>query len=63
MGNEGINNMGEDMAEHIWQNNKIECFALPANYSQKSTVMTLHIPIMCSTRGLLHGITSHKSSR
>ena len=53
--NEGINNMGEDMAEHIWQNNKIECFALPANYSQKSAVMTLHIPVMCSIRAYFTG--------
>ena len=42
VGNEGINSMGEDMEEHIWQNNKIECFALPANYSQKPAVMTPH---------------------
>ena len=36
--------------------------ALLANYSRKTIVMTLRIPVMCSTRGSLREKTSRETS-
>ena len=70
MGNYGIYSVGEDIVEQISQNSKTECFVgisqegltheILTKTSLSSSVMTLRILVMCSTRGSLHKKSSRK---
>ena len=65
VGNVGIHSVGKDMVEQISKNSKTFCFAsisredltreIVTKTSCHQIVMTLRIPFMCSSRGLLHG--------
>ena len=65
MGNVGIHSVGKDMVEQISKNSKIECFAsiswegltreIVAKPNCHQIFMTLHIPVMYSSHGLLRG--------
>ena len=70
VGNVAIHSVSKDMVEQISKNSKTFCFAsisredltreIVTKTSCHQIVMTLRIPFMCTSRGLLHGKFTRK---